>query len=58
VHAGGDAFHVTVSVGFATARPGDTLGTLVDQADRALYRAKSRGRNRVEGLPRPEHWSG
>jgi diguanylate cyclase (GGDEF)-like protein len=41
---------VTVSVGVATSRKPktETLDTLVAAADRALYRAKKKGRNRVE----------
>ncbi len=44
---------VTVSIGVATAMPGDpncalvNIATLMSTADAALYRAKSRGRNRV-----------
>ena len=37
----------TASFGIAEARPGDTLRTLVDRADRALYAAKHLGRNRA-----------
>jgi len=44
------SIRVTVSVGVATSRKPktDTLDTLVCAADRALYRAKKKGRNRVE----------
>lgn len=40
---------VTVSIGVATVRQasGDTAAALVREADRALYRSKSGGRNRV-----------
>jgi diguanylate cyclase (GGDEF)-like protein len=36
-----------VSIGLATRRPNDTLSSLVERADAAMYTAKSRGRNRV-----------
>ncbi len=40
---------VTVSVGVAVTQEGDAdLGSVVDRADRALYVAKRRGRDRVE----------
>ncbi|MCZ2805893.1 GGDEF domain-containing protein [Modestobacter sp. VKM Ac-2983] len=38
---------LTVSIGVATAQDGDAEA-LIGQADRALYRAKARGRNRIE----------
>lgn len=37
----------TCSIGVATARPDETIDTLLDRADAALYRAKDGGRNRV-----------
>ncbi|MHB8767211.1 MAG: GGDEF domain-containing protein [Deferrisomatales bacterium] len=39
---------ITVSVGLATFEPGDQPDDLLRRADEALYRAKARGRNRVE----------
>lgn len=38
---------VTISVGVAAWQAGDTRRSLVERADRALYRAKQGGRNRV-----------
>jgi diguanylate cyclase (GGDEF)-like protein len=42
------AGRVTVSLGLTLLASGDGPDTAVDRADRALYRAKARGRNRVE----------
>ncbi len=39
---------VTVSIGVAGHRPGETAEALLKRADTALYRAKSGGRNKVE----------
>jgi diguanylate cyclase len=38
---------VTLSVGVAIARPGDTLEALLERADAAMYAAKRAGRNQV-----------
>lgn len=38
---------VTVSIGIAEYRPGETVEDLIGRADRALYAAKNAGRNRV-----------
>ncbi|MCA2001791.1 MAG: GGDEF domain-containing protein [Chloroflexi bacterium] len=43
----GKSVSVTVSIGAALAREGDTLETLVERADRLMYRSKQEGRNRV-----------
>ncbi len=50
------AFGYTFSAGIAQARRGDTLDRLYERADKALYRAKLGGRNRIclEGEPRNE----
>lgn len=39
---------ITASFGVAAFRDDDTIDTLLDRADRALYAAKDNGRNRVE----------
>jgi diguanylate cyclase (GGDEF)-like protein len=36
---------VTVSIGVASRRPHETVATLLERADQALYRAKRAGRN-------------
>jgi diguanylate cyclase len=38
---------ISLSMGVAVARVGDSLETLLERADRALYLAKERGRNQV-----------
>jgi Response regulator containing a CheY-like receiver domain and a GGDEF domain len=36
---------VTASIGLSTLQPGDTLSSLIERADSALYQAKAEGRN-------------
>ncbi len=42
-----DVGHFTCSIGLAELRPGDTPGSAFERADKALYRAKEAGRNRI-----------
>lgn len=47
----GEALTFTVSVGVAEHVPPESIESLVERADRAMYEAKSQGRNRVITLP-------
>jgi diguanylate cyclase len=38
---------ITVSIGVAQFQPGESMADLIERCDRALYRAKGTGRNRV-----------
>tara|TARA_R110000787_G_scaffold71794_4_gene159868 strand:+ start:2855 stop:3589 length:735 start_codon:yes stop_codon:yes gene_type:complete len=42
-----EIIRTTISIGVAIAHDGDTLSTLLSRADKALYEAKSDGRNRL-----------
>ncbi|MCP4445597.1 MAG: diguanylate cyclase [Myxococcales bacterium] len=47
-----DGYAVTASIGVSVYETGDSFEVLFERADRALYRAKADGRNRVcHGLP-------
>jgi diguanylate cyclase (GGDEF)-like protein len=45
---GGNILRITISVGVAERRAGETRDALIARADEALYVAKNSGRNRVE----------
>lgn len=45
---GRQSVNITASFGVALHRPGDTPEDIIKRADEALYRAKGKGRNRVE----------
>jgi two-component system cell cycle response regulator len=47
IHATSDRHPITISIGVAVARSGDTVDTLLQRADDALYQAKNNGRNKV-----------
>lgn len=51
--ANDNAFQVTLSIGVADFPTYKSVDSLIAAADRALYRAKSNGRNRVEFQPCP-----
>ena len=40
-------YHLSVSVGIAEFRPGESIEDVIQRADRALYRAKTSGRDLV-----------
>jgi diguanylate cyclase (GGDEF)-like protein len=41
------SLHITASIGVAIASADDTLNSLLQRADQAMYRAKAQGRNCV-----------
>ncbi len=46
-----EPLRITVSMGIARLRPGETAASWIERADRALYQAKYGGRNRIEVDP-------
>lgn len=47
----GGTLAITVSIGLATARPGEAVAEIIRRADAALYDAKRGGRDRVVAAP-------
>ena len=47
INVGGAELNITVSVGVASLLSNDTMSRLFQRADKALYRAKHQGRNRM-----------
>ncbi|GHA58156.1 GGDEF domain-containing protein [Photobacterium aphoticum] len=43
-----EGLNLTCSIGLAEYMPGESIDTFIQRADRALYKAKRQGRNRVE----------
>lgn len=43
----GETIHATISVGFTERIEGDSVRSIIERADQALYHAKENGRNRV-----------
>jgi diguanylate cyclase (GGDEF)-like protein len=52
--ADGNAVPITASIGYACHQSAESVDSLVDRADRAMYVAKSSGRNRVAAAPHEE----
>lgn len=46
-----DTLKVTISCGVASYNPPESVDELIRRADAALYRAKAKGRNRIESVP-------
>lgn len=53
LQAGAETIRVTVSVGGSLAKEFESWSSLVERADRAMYRSKQGGRNQVTILPAP-----
>jgi len=51
IDPGNKPLKVTVSVGITSARERDTETTLFERADKAMYQAKRKGKNRIEIAP-------
>jgi diguanylate cyclase (GGDEF)-like protein len=51
--ADGESVRLTVSCGMAEYTAGDTLDSLIERADKALYEAKRAGRDRIVSRQKP-----
>ena len=49
-HFGGEPVNITFSAGLTEFRANDSVETVFDRADRALYQAKDAGRNRTQSV--------
>jgi len=47
IPANGEIPSITISIGATLARPDDTLDSLIDRADKLMYKSKAAGKNRV-----------
>ncbi len=47
---GGQEYRVTISIGGTVIRPEDSVASIIDRADAAMYLSKEKGRNRVSML--------
>ncbi|MCK9183157.1 MAG: GGDEF domain-containing protein [Fibrobacteraceae bacterium] len=47
LESGGQEISITVSLGYAAREDGDTVNSIIDKSDKALYYAKNTGRNRA-----------
>ena len=54
IQALGERRPITISIGVAEATAGDTVDTLLQRADEALYEAKNGGRNKVVARKSPQ----
>lgn len=51
IPAGEGSLRCTISVGVSASKAGDSVGSMVERADQALYHVKNTGRNRVAVYP-------
>jgi diguanylate cyclase (GGDEF)-like protein len=54
IEHGGQTIRITISVGLCQAKAGESAQRWLERADRALYEAKEKGRDRAAHAPSPE----